>query len=241
MAKKPTEGPASQPCQAVRCPWVGLRHPLAASWLAACGGRTRDQVQGFFKKQTHFLRSPWQLGPIALRWRWGRCLCSNWDREWVGLTEQLVGDGGFGRCHTEESGLTGRCPPAHRWDGTTGNRGETRNVETAKPVRNSHGCASVNPERVERPLPAQPWLGPSTRRGPHRHEHFPFLPKLQCEQDQTSHQESVLQELVSGKPSSGASWALACRWARAELECRHLGDPQRQLNSLPLMSQKRCP
>ena len=52
----------------------------------------------------------------------------------------------------------------------------------------------------------------------------------------------MLEELVSGRPSSWASCAaLACRWARAELEYRHLGDPQRQLNSLPLMSQKRCP
>lgn len=56
-----------------------------------------------------------------------------------------------------------------------------------------------------------------------------------------SHREPALQELVSGRPSSAASRALACRWARAALECRHLGDPQRQLNSLPLMSQKRCP
>lgn len=55
------------------------------------------------------------------------------------------------------------------------------------------------------------------------------------------HREPALQELVSGRPSSAASRALACRWARAALECRHLGEPQRQLNSLPLMSQKRCP
>lgn len=49
-------------------------------------------------------------------------------------------------------------------------------------------------------------------------------------------------ELVSGRPFSWASWAaLACRWARAAPECRHLGEPQRQLRSLPLTSQKRSP
>lgn len=53
-----------------------------------------------------------------------------------------------------------------------------------------------------------------------------------------SHSGSAGEELVSGSPSS---WALACRWASAAPECRHLGEPQRQLNSLPLMSQKRCP
>ncbi|KAF5911638.1 hypothetical protein HPG69_007394 [Diceros bicornis minor] len=77
-----------------------------------------------------------------------------------------------------------------------------------------------------------------------------FLSKLQCGQylapgtprPATSHRGSAVEELVSGRPFSWASWAaLACRWARAVLECRHLGEPQRQLNSLPLMSQKRSP
>lgn len=49
-------------------------------------------------------------------------------------------------------------------------------------------------------------------------------------------------ELVSGRPFSWASWAaLACRCARAVLECWHLGEPHWQLNSLPLMLQKRSP
>lgn len=37
----------------------------------------------------------------------------------------------------------------------------------------------------------------------------------------------AVAELVSGSPFSCVSWAevLACRWASAELECLHLGEP----------------
>lgn len=193
-------------------------------------GLTEDQTQGFFKKQTRIFSKVLAAWPDLSQRVVGTVSVQRPDRKWAGLMEHW-------RVTVASAAATRQSPG---WDG------EQRETETwgrqnhrQKLTRLCHRGSRVCRAAASWAAPAQP-LRPGEALG--RLEYFLLLPRPKCDQrPAASHRGSVLQELVSGRPSSGASWALACRWARAELECRHLGDPQRQLNSLPLMSQKRCP
>lgn len=136
-----------------------------------------------------------------------------------------------------------------------------RNVETTKPSSETHKVTPAQNPRVfqsARPQPAGHHAGTSKLRPMslqpqartlRRRVHISFLSNCSvnstaawCPTLAVAHSGSAVEELVSGRPFSWPSWeALACRCARAVLECRHLGEPHRQLNSLPLMSQKRSP
>lgn len=128
-------------------------------------------------------------------------------------------------------------------------------METTKPSSETHKVTPARNPRVfpsARPRPTGHHAGASQpcspRSGPSG-IHFSFLSDrsvhstdARCPMPAATQRGSAVEELVSGRPFSWPSWvALACRCARAVLECRHLGEPHRQLNSLPLMSQKRSP
>lgn len=138
-------------------------------------------------------------------------------------------------------------------------RGNEKRGNDKTIIRNSQGHASAESQSVPKrppPSPRAATLGPcscgprpcSPRSGPSGIR-FSFLSNrsvnstdARCPTPAATHRGSAVEELVSGRPFSWPSWvALACRCARAVLECRHLGEPHRQLNSLPLMSQKRSP
>lgn len=152
---------------------------------------------------------------------------SSWQVRWL-------------RCgRTAASGSTGRRQGARGGAGTRRAEGK-RDAETTKPPSQTPGAPARAAKCSGEARPLGRWPGPrrallplpEPRRARHR----------AGARGRSSHSGSAAAELVSGSRSSGAPCAaLACRCARAELECRHLGEPQRQLNSLPLMSQKRSP
>lgn len=134
-------------------------------------------------------------------------------------------------------------------------------METTKPSSETHKVTPARIPRVfqsARPQPGGSHAGASQPRPRSLQPQvgalgccvrFAFLSNLsvngtdaQRPRPAAAHRGSAVEELVSGRPFSWPSWAaLACRCAAAVLECRHLGEPHRQLNSLPLMSQKRSP
>lgn len=132
-------------------------------------------------------------------------------------------------------------------------------METAKPSSETHKVTLARIPRVfqgARPQPAGSHAGASRPRSLQPQVgalgycvRFAFLSSLrvngadaQRPRPAAAQRGSAAAELVSGRRCSWPSWAaLACRCAAAVLECRHLGEPHRQLNSLPLMSQKRSP
>lgn len=134
--------------------------------------------------------------------------------------------------HTESPGGQGTAPsPAVSRERRRARGDEKRGAE--RPPLGTHGEAGEEPRR---PRPPRPRAGQPVSR--------PLRPPqttangVHSGAGRRSHSGSAGEELVSGSPSS---WAPACRWASAAPEWRHLGEPQRQLKSLPLMSQKRCP
>lgn len=189
----------------------GGTRPPSPGGARGLGHRTGTHGLGSYVKKPTLSPSPRRSCPR----RRGDGVCARPGPRGAGLTEWRV----TRRVPAEESGPAGRCSPP-----TAG------------------GPREEGKDRRERTRPCQ---GPAPSVAPAQRQPRGLgagAPALRCSVTSAqSHREPALQELVSGRPSSAASRALACRWARAALECRHLGDPQRQLNSLPLMSQKRCP